>query len=169
MKPTTGVLALMAGIGGGFRPADNRLPHEGVDQGDGTYMTEVRHQDGRTLTLTTRPGNGWQLGALISAVAGGSWNAPEQALTCVRWQQVRALLALHEPGRDEPYCGGEPIRQARALTGRERDILCRVLRQVLTACTTRERYEELSRLVYVESVEMGQLAEIMTVLNARDD
>lgn len=171
MRRTSGQLALMAAMGGGFKVVSpyETWTYSGEDQSNGTYLTQTRNDDGRSIAITSRAGDGWQLGTLVHAVATGPWRVPADALTVTTWRGVRALLAQHEPGREEPYCGGEAMRQPRALDGRERDILVRILNHIRWACTDRDAQAQLLRVIPLERDEAFRLVEIAAVLDARDD
>lgn len=168
MRHTSGRLALMSAIGGGFVPAGGRT-HEGVDQGDGTYLTRTRHGDGRELDIVTKHGDGWQLGKFVSATVAGPWRAGVRNLEASDWWHVRQMLALHDPSREQPYCGGQPQRQARRLDGRERDILGRILRDIDRACRDEQSQQRLLSVISIEQEEVFRLAEIAAVLDARAD
>lgn len=163
----------MAAIGGGFQPTEEGWQRTGIEQGDGTFRTRMTHHkadDHRTLTITTQAGDGWQLGKLVRFVADGPWVPTTEGILVrqfMRWQDVRALLKAHEPGREDLYCGGAPIRQPRRLDGRERDILCRVLSDIRRAI--RERPDDLRRLVHIDRDDDFRLAEMYAVLDGRDD
>lgn len=176
MRRTSGQLAYFSAIGGGFVPLfGGGIPfgehsQSGIGQADGTYVTVMVHGDGRSLAIRTAgPGNGWQRGRFVRAVAGGEWLGPMGAATVTRWQDVRRLLADHQPNREHPYCGGAPIRQPRALDGRERDILTRILRDILRAAEDAEGWRRLQGVVPVDVDEVYQLMEMRAVLDARDD
>lgn len=172
MRATSGHLAVMSAVGAGFLPltfGPYQFGGEGVEQGDGTCMTVLAHRDGRTMTVRTERGNGWQRGRLVDAVAGGPWNLPYDGWRVHDWRGVRVWLNDHEPGREEPYCGGPWPRQPRALDGRERDILCRIIRDIERCCRDRDLQERLLSLVRLEGDEAYRLLEIATVLNARTD
>lgn len=176
VRRTSGQLAYLAAIGGGFAPLlGGGIPYgehsqSGVGQGDGTYVTTLVHADGRSLAIRTAGrGDGWQRGRFVRAVAGGQWLGPMGAATVTRWQDVRRLLADHHPAREHPYCGGAPIRQPRALDGQERDILTRILRDILRAAEDGETWRRLQNLVHVDVDEVYRLMELRAVLDPRDD
>lgn len=167
MKSTTGALAMWSAIGADFMPLLRGGPG-GVDQGDGTYVTVLAHPDGRTLAIRTKRGDGWQLGKLVSAHAGGPWRT---LINVTRWwRDVREMLDVQDPGRENPYCGGRPIRQPRPLDGRERDILCRILRDIEGALREGgDRQRRLLSVVHVDQEEVHRLLEMRVILDARGD
>ncbi len=174
MRRTTGELAYWAAIGGGFLPliGNNRGRNPwwcGVEQPDGTFLTVLVHADGRSMAIRTRRGDGWQRGKLVRVVTGGPWLGPMGAATVDRWQDVRRLLRDHEPGREHPYCGGAPIRQPRALDGRERDILYRILRDIERALRDPEAQRLLGRVLFIDQKEVYRLMEMQVILDGRDD
>ncbi len=170
MKNTTGALALWAAVGADFMPIISYGP-DGVEQGDGSYVTVLAHPDGRTIALRTERGDGWQHGPLMSAVAGGPWRLPKLVRRRAEdWKRVRTWLNLHDPGREEPYCGGAPVTQPRELDGRERDILCRILRDIENALREGgDRQEQLLWSVHIDQEEVNRLLEMRAILDPRDD
>lgn len=170
MKSTSGALAMWSAIGGDFMPL-LRGGHGGVDQGDGTYVTVLAHPDGRTIAIRTKRGDGWQLGKLVNAVAGGPWRRVDgESRTVHSWRGVRIWLNEYDPGREEPYCGGEWLRQPRPLDGLERDILCRILRDIEGALREGgDRQRRLLSVVHVDQEEVHRLLEMRVILDARDD
>jgi hypothetical protein len=170
VRRTTGALAYWSAIGGDFLPLIAGPEYAGVDQGDGTYVTVLAHADGRTLALRTRRGDGWQHGPFVDAVGGGPWRAPVGGRCVKAWRGVRLMLVNHDAGREEPYCGGPPTRQPRPLDGRERDILCRILRDIERALRDGgEQQQRLLDVVDVEQSEVHRLLEMRVILDARDD
>lgn len=170
MKRATGELAFWSALGGGFLPMHQGTGRDGVEQGDGTFVTVLAHPDGRSLAIRTRRGDGWQHGTFVAAVAGGPWRAPVGGRAVKKWQGVRLMLANHDPEREQPYCLGDPIRQPRPLDGRERDILGRILRDIERALRAGgEVQDRLMSVVYVEQEEVMRLVEMQVILDARDD
>lgn len=168
MKRLAGQLAIMAAVGGGLIP-EAGTPIGGHDQGDGTYHTRCVHPDGRQLLVITGRGDGWQAGPVRRIVRSGPWSQEIPPGDGRSFRHVRDWLNIHEPGREEPYCGGEPQRQARPLDGRERDILCRVLRDIQTAIREK-RHDDLYRvLTWFDQAEVYRLAEVFAVIDPRDD
>jgi hypothetical protein len=170
MRRTTGALAFWSAIGGDFMPLHDLPDRNGVGQGDGTYIIVMAHRDGRTLAIRTGQGDGWQPGSLVSVTAGGPWNLRYDSRKAHSWEGVRVWLADHEPGREEPYCGGPWPRQPRQLDGRERDILCRILSDIERALREGgDRQQQLLSVFCVEQQEVHRLLEMRVVLDARDD
>ncbi len=169
MRRTSGQLAIMAAVGGGFLP-EAGTPTGGRDQGDGTFRTRMLHRDdGRELVITTRPGDGWQAGAVLRVERAGPWREDIPAGAGRSFRDVRAWLDAHTPGREEPYCTGQPTRQPRALDGRERDILCRILRDIQRTIRER-RHDDLYRvLTWLDQNEVDRLSEVFAVLDPRDN
>lgn len=170
MRPSTGHLAAVALFAAGFDANDQRWWLWDEQRPRGPYSVTFLHPDGREMQVTTGAGNGWQPGRLRTAVAGGPWNVTSP-LECTTPAQVRRLLAEHEPDREQTYQfgGGTPIRQARALDGRERDILCRILSDIIRACRTRESQDLPLRALHLEGDEARRLVEMRTVLETRDN
>ncbi len=159
----------MAAIGAGFRPD----PASGVtgvlDEEDGAYVTVCTHPDGRVITLETREGDGSQRGDLVHAGYRGPWGFDKEHWGDSTPEGGRETLEQFEPDRESPYCGGRPITQARQLDGRERDILCRILRDITNACRDPDRQALLLRVIHLEQAEAPRLMEIRTVLEPRHD
>jgi hypothetical protein len=165
-------MAFMSAVGGGFTPLTPGPWYwgtEGVAQGDGTYVTVLAHPDGRTIAIRTKRGDGWQRGEFLHALAGGPWRAPFGGRAVKKWRGVRLMLDNHDPGREEPYCGGPWIRQPRALDGRERDILCRILRDIQRCIGDPVFQRRLLDLIYIDQSEVYRIQEMQAVLDARDD
>jgi hypothetical protein len=170
VRRTTGELAFWSALGAGFLPMQPGMDYNGVDQGDGTYVEVLAHADGRTLAIRTRQGDGWQHGRLVVAIAGGPWRLPGDSRTVHDWRGIRVWLNDHDPGREEPYCGGPWLRQPRPLDGRERDILGRILRDIERALREGgEAQERLLSVIHVDQVEVNRLLEMQVILDARDD
>lgn len=168
MKRQTGQLAVMAAVGGGLLPEAD-TPAGGHEQPDGTYHTRCVHPDGRQLLIITGFGDGWHAGPIRRIVRSGPWSQEIPPGDGRSFRHVRDWLNIHEPGREEPYCGGEPMRQPRPLDGRERDILCRILRDIQQAIREK-RQDDLYRVLrYLDQGETYRLAEMYSVLDARDD
>lgn len=170
MKHTTGSLAFWTAIGGDFMPITGGVDRNGVDQGDGTYVTVLAHPDGRTIALRTRHGDGWQPGRLVAAVIGGPWRNMARPETVTNWRDLRMLLDYQQPGRELPYDLSDPIRQPRALDGRERDILGRILRDIERALREGgDTQQRLLSVIDIDQQEVNRLLEMRVILDARDD
>jgi hypothetical protein len=173
VKPSTGKLAIMAFHGAGFSLTEEThqaATYDGIPAGDGTFVSHLKHvSDGRGATIRTRKGDGWQLGRLIHADGTNPdhWNTSDLRQTTPAG--VRRMLAAHDPARELTYAQWPAIRQARPLDGRERDILCRILSDVLRAVDDPEFQQTLLRVIRLEGHEVGQLYEMRTVLETRDD
>lgn len=158
----------MALYGAGFEPADARWWLWDDQCPDGPYSVRFDHADGREMVVTTGAGNGWQAGRLRTAVPTGPWRLA-RLVTCTSVSQVRRLLLEHEPDRESTYeCGGGvPIRQVRALDGREREIVARILSDIIRACRSGGEQELLLRLIRLDGDEARRLLEIRAVLETR--
>ncbi len=164
----TGQLAIYAAVGGGFRPADG-TPIGGRKQDDGTYHTWLGHPDGRELLIITGRGDGWQAGKIVRIVRSGPWSSDIPPGDGRTFHHIRDWLLIHEPEREEPYCGGDARRQSRALDGRERDILCRILRDIQRAIREK-RHDDLYRvLTPFSQAEVDRLTEVFPVIDPRND
>ncbi len=167
MRRTSGQHAIVAAIGGGFIP-ERGTPVGGHELGHGTYRTRCVHADGRVISVITHgPGNGWQAGKVARIQRSGPWHEEIPVGDGRSFRDVRAWLNAHEPGREEPFCGGDPIPQVRPLDGREREILGRIIRDIFRAVDT-GKGAEIQCLLDLEQWELYRLHEIRAVLDARD-
>ncbi len=169
MKRGSGEHAVYAAVGAEFLPVDPAARHAfgwcGVRQEDGTVLVAMRHKDGRQIDVYSRPGNGWHLGRMVRAEAtGDGWRLDGAEPVTDRLSGVRAWLLAHEPDREEVYDGQQAARQPRALDGRERDIICRILRDLINLARDGKPAP-----VYVDGKEWARRIEARIVLYPRDN
>lgn len=180
MKRSSGTHAITAAYGAGFQLPGLSLPGGEEYSQPGRRLVRMKHPDGRQLLIAVKlddPQFGDpQYGDLIEIYAASetpdAWKVPfdERSRVVNTLDELLALLAEHDPDREFPYSGEDPLPQVRELDGRERDILTRVLSDLRSAWIDPACRSILQRVVRIDGdAEVLRMIEMIAVLDPRDD